>query len=154
MIAYGWESHNWLDFYPDDLPEEWRLDYFYNQFSGVVVPAEMVTTMTCEIAEQWLDAVDDDFRFILEVKKGERPDSDLLKVFGKTFGGLIEINHGRAFCDGKEAIIYNGDNNPREIRDFIESVSEEEEEKLVVITSGEEPWKVVQSFDVILQMLG
>ncbi len=34
--AMGWDCR---DFYPDDLPEEWRLDYYANHFSALLVPS-------------------------------------------------------------------------------------------------------------------
>jgi len=37
----GWEHDEWLGvFYPDDLPESWRLDYFSNAFNVVLVPQQ------------------------------------------------------------------------------------------------------------------
>jgi len=38
--VFGWEHEHWIGtFYPDDLPEDWRLSYYANEFS-VVLGAE------------------------------------------------------------------------------------------------------------------
>jgi hypothetical protein len=40
LAAFGWERADWLtDYYPDDLPEDWRLDYYANEYRQVLVPA-------------------------------------------------------------------------------------------------------------------
>jgi len=40
LAAYGWERADWLtDYYPEDLPEDWRLDYYANEYRQVLVPA-------------------------------------------------------------------------------------------------------------------
>ncbi|WP_319557995.1 hypothetical protein [Thiomicrorhabdus sp.] len=37
--AKGWQRENWLGtFYPDDMPEEWQLDYYANEFRALLVP--------------------------------------------------------------------------------------------------------------------
>jgi len=34
--ARGWEHAQWLEtYYPDDLPEDWQLDYYANEFGCV-----------------------------------------------------------------------------------------------------------------------
>lgn len=41
VVPRGWEGGAWInDFYPADLPPEWRLAYFANEFPAVLVPAE------------------------------------------------------------------------------------------------------------------
>lgn len=65
--AYGWQHPHWLgDFYPDDLPTDWQLGYYANEFNTVLVPAPYLQAEDCDI-EQWLDDVHEDFRFYLQV---------------------------------------------------------------------------------------
>lgn len=41
LVPRGWEGSEWLGaFYPPDLPPDWRLAYFANEFPAVLVPAE------------------------------------------------------------------------------------------------------------------
>lgn len=64
--AHGWNHPGWEeDFYPDDLPEDWRLAYYGNEFQIVVVPASYWQAGT-QTVTGWLDETDDSPRFICE----------------------------------------------------------------------------------------
>ncbi len=60
--AYGWRHQHWSPaFYPDDLPEDWQLMFYSNEFNVVMVPATYwVEGVDCE---QWLGSVHEKFRF-------------------------------------------------------------------------------------------
>ena len=64
--AWGWRHPEWEKdvFYPDDLPEDWQLSYYSNEFDLLVVPASYWPF--AEEGEDWLDEVDDDFVFYIE----------------------------------------------------------------------------------------
>lgn len=76
MGACGWKHKAWLnDFYSEDLPEEWQLGFYANEFPVVYVPASnwLVTSDpdaqdsgVIDLAE-WTEDVSDSFRFILEI---------------------------------------------------------------------------------------
>ncbi|QKI89745.1 hypothetical protein [Thiomicrorhabdus xiamenensis] len=39
VTTLGWQYSQWQDtFYPDDLPEEWRLDFYLNHFRLAAIP--------------------------------------------------------------------------------------------------------------------
>jgi len=64
--ASGWKHAAWLDeFYSEDLPEDWQLGFYSNEFSVVYVPAS--DWVERPDLEEWLDDVSEFFRFILEV---------------------------------------------------------------------------------------
>ncbi len=64
--AYGWQSPQWDgEFYPDDLPIEWKIGYYGNEFQIVVVPNEYWSSSPDQFQE-WLDESDDALRFICE----------------------------------------------------------------------------------------
>jgi len=66
MGACGWNHETWLnDFYSDDLPEDWQLGFYANEFPVVYVPAADWLNVI-DIAE-WTEDVSDSFRFILEI---------------------------------------------------------------------------------------
>jgi hypothetical protein len=68
VAARGWDHPDWCGaFYPDDLPEDWRLAYYGNELSAVLVPA--ATWMQAEFGGPavWLEEVGEDFRFHLEL---------------------------------------------------------------------------------------
>jgi hypothetical protein len=64
--ANGWLHDEWLgEFYPEDLPDEWRLGYYGNEFPVVLVPAGYWAAGATAIAE-WLEETDESPRFICE----------------------------------------------------------------------------------------
>lgn len=65
--AYGWLHSHWnATFYPDDLPEDWRLAYYSNEFNVVMVPQQYWRQDKGYDCENWLDDIHDEFRFYLE----------------------------------------------------------------------------------------
>jgi len=69
--AYGWRQQHWLNtFYPEDLPadehEDWRLTYYSNDFSAVLVPSDYWQTNKKIDCEGWLENVHDSFQFFVE----------------------------------------------------------------------------------------
>ncbi len=62
--CYGWIHAHWQgNYYPDDLPEDWQLSYYANDYSCVLVPAEYCQR---DDVDEWLDEVHDEFRFYLQ----------------------------------------------------------------------------------------
>lgn len=64
--AAGWLHDAWeKDFYPDDLPAEWRLGYYGNEFPVVLVPQNYWQLDSAEIRE-WISETDAAPVFICE----------------------------------------------------------------------------------------
>lgn len=65
--AWGWKHPEWENdvFYPADLPADWQLSYYSNEFDVVVVPATYWGADGYG-EEDWLDDVEDDFIFYIE----------------------------------------------------------------------------------------
>ena len=93
VAAYGWQYPDWNEsFYPEDLPEDWRLSFYSNEFRAVVVPASVWVGDDPLDAERWVEDVSDEFTFYLEVV-------DILadwvkisaaaKPFGKKLAGIL-----------------------------------------------------------------
>ena len=74
--ACGWQHRDWIgEFYPDDLPEEWQLGYYGNEFQVVLVPASYWQAGP-ESFEQWLEESDESLRMVCELpKQGSTADS-------------------------------------------------------------------------------
>jgi hypothetical protein len=90
VAAHGWAHTQWQgDFYPDDLPEDWYLAYYSNEFRAVVVPATAWARTDAVETERWMEDVADEFGFYLEV-------SDLLTDWArfadviKPLGGQVQ----------------------------------------------------------------
>ena len=65
--ARGWRHRQWNGlYYPDDLPVEWQLTYYANDFQVVLVPDEYWEKSKGYDLEEWFEAVDEGFRFYLE----------------------------------------------------------------------------------------
>jgi len=65
--ARGWNHSAWQGpFYPDDLPEDWRLSYYANEFSTVLVPEDEWLNSNKEDIEQWFNDTNDEFVFFFE----------------------------------------------------------------------------------------
>jgi len=66
--ARGWFYTQWSgQFYPEDLPEEWKFVYYSNQFRTVLVPTELFCQSELADIEDWVENCNDEFRFYIEV---------------------------------------------------------------------------------------
>ena len=74
--ARDWEHPSWAqDYYPEDLPADWRLSYYANDLSQVLVPqARWLGAGEAGWAD-WVEAVPPGFRFFLELAPGSVPAS-------------------------------------------------------------------------------
>jgi hypothetical protein len=93
VSARGWSHPSWHGtFYPDDLPEDWRLSYYGNEFRAVVVPAsEWIGLDTVEI-ERWAEDVSEEFLFYLEIEDpltDWEQTAEVLKPLGDQLGGFL-----------------------------------------------------------------
>ena len=69
--AVGWDHDGWAgNFFPEDLPPDWRLTYYANEYPLVLVPAASWQGASLEQAAAWADDVADAFRFFLEAPPG------------------------------------------------------------------------------------
>ena len=66
--SQGWDHADWSgNFYPDDLPPEWRLTYYNNFFNCVYLRYEEWSGETILTLSRWLEDTLPSFRFLLEV---------------------------------------------------------------------------------------
>ncbi|TVO77056.1 DUF72 domain-containing protein [Sedimenticola selenatireducens] len=93
MGSFGWDHKDWQGpFYPDDLPADWRLSYYANEFSVVLVPFSVWTADECAT---WHDDVPESFRFVLDITpfSGEKDVLRCLKVvvdgLGDRLAGIV-----------------------------------------------------------------
>jgi hypothetical protein len=62
LMAVGLDAPDWdRDFFPEDLPKDWRLGYYANEFPGILIPSS--TLNEAWEAEDWLDDVPEAFEF-------------------------------------------------------------------------------------------
>ncbi|MDH5446918.1 MAG: hypothetical protein OEY52_15330 [Gammaproteobacteria bacterium] len=67
-------ASNWLhpawqeDFYPEDLPEDWQLGFYSNEFPVALIPGDLWPKIENDIAE-WLEDCTDELKLICEIPK-------------------------------------------------------------------------------------
>ena len=90
--ARGWDHAGWRGaFYPEDLPQEWRLTYYANEFTGVLVPESVWRAADPETIAIWCDDVTDGFLFFLELQDpnaAELPAVPYQDLFASHWGGV------------------------------------------------------------------
>jgi len=66
--TYGWQYDAWRDnFYPEDLPTEWMLDFYANSYRSVLVPESIWLAWSEDDIDNTCDAVEGAFCFYFEV---------------------------------------------------------------------------------------
>jgi hypothetical protein len=53
-------------FYPEDLPADWRLDFYANEFAIVVVPGDVVSSLRGPWLRRWEEELPSEFGFLIE----------------------------------------------------------------------------------------
>ncbi|VAW46589.1 hypothetical protein MNBD_GAMMA03-691 [hydrothermal vent metagenome] len=67
--TYGWQNDAWLStFYPNDLPEDWRLDFFSNIYRVVLVPQVEWQAWSKETLLDIVECVDHEFGIYLAIQ--------------------------------------------------------------------------------------
>jgi len=90
--ACGWDQTHWQgSFFPDDLPDDWRLSYYANEFSTVLVPEYEWKAADVDF-EQWAEDVPDDFRFYFLASSLSIDDSVIKGELGNKFAGFVAPN--------------------------------------------------------------
>jgi hypothetical protein len=91
--GYGWTPSDWLKaFYPDDLPLDWQVSYYANEFNSVVLPAGGWGQVLLQ-ARFWSEEVNKGFCFYPEITQ------DLLHVsywddVGQVMDGILSEKIG------------------------------------------------------------
>lgn len=91
-VRSGWDPWSGDDpFFPDDLPEEWRLAYFANICWAVAVPAARWRAAGIAGAYDWARDTPPRFRFYLEAEPGLPTvlAAPVAAALGERFGGLL-----------------------------------------------------------------
>jgi hypothetical protein len=97
IAARGWQGSEWDHFYPDDMPAEWRLDYYANEFFAVVVPYQEWSQAADEVVLGWMQQVAEEFRFYWELPPealaARRRLQGLLgeREFAAHWGGVVDL---------------------------------------------------------------
>lgn len=86
IVTCGWELPGWeREFYPADLPADWRLTFFANEFPAVMVASERWAGVGEASLRDWSDDVPEGFRFYLE-DPGAVADPSYLRLARRALG--------------------------------------------------------------------
>ncbi|EGV51216.1 hypothetical protein [Candidatus Endoriftia persephone] len=91
IYARGWDHPAWQgSFYPEDLPADWRLTYYANEFPGVLLPQAVWADLAASTLLEWLDDLDDGFQLYLEIESPlEAQQVQLLEGWAGQLAGLV-----------------------------------------------------------------
>lgn len=178
--ARGWRHASWCgSYYPDDLPEDWQLSYYANEFRVVLVPADYWQWPNGYEVDEWIDAVDEGFRFYLEYPHLENLDEQRhfqaqCEVLGEFLGGVVVENGVEltamglscpVVCPGKQddelciGLLDEGFEDLRGVRDWLTSFDEQNDcssRRVFITGSGGEsvPMEALMKVKTITEMMG
>ncbi len=86
----GWDRPDWTGgFYPEALPDDWRLGYYVNHLRAVLVPAETVARADEATVRAWAEDAYEEFRFVVEVPATLADISRLIDPIRPQVAGLL-----------------------------------------------------------------
>ncbi|MFO7594426.1 MAG: DUF72 domain-containing protein [Pseudomonadota bacterium] len=157
VAAWGWLGERWAASYPADLPEEWRLDYYANEYEAVVVPSSDWQAQDRETLQLWLEEAPEGFHFYWELEGGApapllglynalkdetAPGGWLLSQGGLAKGAGDELSELApvALCEPKGEFVGNGlivlaaekEPNLRQLRERLDTLAAQGTETVVL----------------------
>jgi len=90
--ARGWNFEQWnKEYFPDDLPEDWRFSFYSNDFQAVLVPADYLNQFSLDDWQEWIEDTDKGFWFYVEISESASWDDvePYLKIFGDKLKGIV-----------------------------------------------------------------
>ena len=71
--ARGWQYDQWkTEFYPEDLPQDWRFSYYSNEYNTVLVPRQYMEQHSPEDWHDWVDDAQSNFQFYVEIAESSQ----------------------------------------------------------------------------------
>jgi hypothetical protein len=92
--ARGWQYPEWSgEFYPDDLPNDWRFSYYSNELQTVLVPFDYLQRYTPEEWAEWAEDAPKNFAFYVELAGTAAWEEikDILEVLGGQLKGIVIV---------------------------------------------------------------
>ena len=113
--AHGWMHSQWGGtFYPDDLPEDWQLGYYANEFSLVVIEQKAWAFLheNPDIITDWIAETESGLRFVCEISVdcSEQEENVYLSVvhkLGDACVGVILVGYNNWHDDSLVSAILN-----------------------------------------------
>ena len=91
--ASGFQHSGWDEsYYPPDIPADWKLAFYANDFTAILLPEFVWRETSHDDLEQWLEDIDEGFRVYLRVSCS-MPDLDecgkISKLLAPYFAGFF-----------------------------------------------------------------
>ncbi|MDM7321963.1 MAG: hypothetical protein P3W87_001495 [Gammaproteobacteria bacterium] len=89
--SFDWRHAAWQGrFYPEDLPEDWQLAFYANEFDALGLAAEAWFAPSLEELAGWVKDTREGFYFYPELPAWQVPDLEVrLKVLGPRLGAIL-----------------------------------------------------------------
>lgn len=90
--ARGWDFDQWVgEFYPGDLPNDWRFTFYSNDFQTVLVPSHYLTQFSMDDWNEWIEDTSKDFWFFIEIAESDEWDDiePYLSIFADKLKGIV-----------------------------------------------------------------
>ncbi|RDH81365.1 MAG: hypothetical protein DIZ80_14840 [endosymbiont of Galathealinum brachiosum] len=147
--ACDWDHAHWQgSFYPDDLPVDWRLTYYANEYSAVLVPESKWRSKEADF-EQWADDVPEGFRFYFLTSRADEEDGSVVSLvniyLGDMFAGFVQPE-GNDQVD----LIHFESKSLREWKGWLQ----EADSKVVFLTDENPGIKQLSEFQSLVQLMG
>ena len=92
-------------FYPPDLPEDWQLPFYANEYAQVLLPQERWLAAARDDWQEWQSEVSHQFAFYLQLVRPEDVDAEALAraqaILGPQLAGLVQ-------CAGEPVLAGSG----------------------------------------------
>ena len=76
-----WDHKKWNDsYYPDDIPDEWKLAFYANDFSAIVLPENLWRTAEIEALAEYLEDLDEQFAVYCLLETGCLDEQEIAAV--------------------------------------------------------------------------
>lgn len=115
VALLGWSDDELTDFYPEDVPEDWRLTWLANVAMAVVIPPEQWLSVSEEQVQAWVEQTQENFWFYLWCNDEDQLSQAevVAQYFSQQFAGVIvnfapkNINHALDVLQiGQSALLY------------------------------------------------
>ena len=125
----GWEPDSFPSgFYPEDLPEDWRLSFYNTQFRCVYLPFHVWHKATAEMVNTWLNECDAEFCFVLGLPEaGNTGIDERVKQFGRR--GRLEDRANLAWVTSQTSL--------RELASRIAEAAKNHQELFIIAPWGQ-----------------
>lgn len=152
----GWDFAAWQQsYYPEDIPPDWKLAYYSNDFSGIALPESIWRETESGALGQMIEDLDEDFAIycLVQTAMPDTEEASLVKhTLSSCFRGfivtglaLLTDNGGLNPADCIVPVTYEAD-NPEKIRYWSALPADTAKPLAVIILNDEADLKLLRAW--------